>query len=463
MTRVDELQKKYPDVPREIIIKLDVLVHGVRDTDDLDKVSDWAPAHGTYQSYRHDMTLKELIEKRPDQLRPGLFRRPRDMYMKNGIGVQIQGDVKSDYAVREVREGRFALFQGEDKIEDIYFLDPKKNTEPEPTTSKGTPVSKLVNRWQSSPYCFIIAPVRYCQYFDTGEQCRFCNYNSTQEDARSIGLEHAITISLEETVEAYRIAAANTRFIEGRMEMGGFSKSERETKILLDFAEKIASAASYKPNLTCHGQAESREHMQRLKDAGIDCITVQMEVWGRELFEEICPGKAKHARYERWLEAMLEAVDIFGKGNVGGKIIAGVTLMPDNGHKTWQEARDNHIEGLRWLFKNGLYTTFTQLRLGAGSVYGDNRALSEKRLPPTEYCLDVATAHNEACMETGMYEKINKLMYCPMDCFTNMYGGDIGILALAGDIGAWVEDCVPSGQNWLANFVSSMKTAVKTP
>ena len=129
--------------------------------------------------------------------------------------------------------------------------------------------------------------------------------------------------------------------------------------------------------------------------------------------------------------------------------------MPENGHKTWQEGRDSLIEGLRWMIKNGVFPPFHCIWLGAGSPYGDDPA-SPAKIPPTEYFLDAGLAHHEACLETGLYEKYDKLLNCPM-CFHGFHSGDIGMIALAGDLGNWMADTIPADANWMARFISSMQ------
>ncbi|MDO8672153.1 MAG: hypothetical protein Q7O66_12105, partial [Dehalococcoidia bacterium] len=285
MTRVDELQKKYRGLPREVIIKLELHRNGIRDSEALDKVGYWARSEGvgTYQSYDRDVSLKERAQKRPGTVRPGYVKRLGSLYMKNGLGVRIERDSTSPYEIREIGEGRFALCEGDDKVEEVYF--PRKpmpyDDREEPATSKGTPVSSLVS--PKSPVCATIVPVRYCEYFAHGEQCKFCNYNATQEDARSIGALRPIAANLEETVEAYKILSSDVRLAEVRSSMGAFREVESETRIYFDFVEKIASGASYKPDLLIGTQPMDRKSMRRLKDAGLDCINFCVELWSADL------------------------------------------------------------------------------------------------------------------------------------------------------------------------------------
>ncbi|MDO8672463.1 MAG: hypothetical protein Q7O66_13690 [Dehalococcoidia bacterium] len=243
--------------------------------------------------------------------------------------------------------------------------------------------------------------------------------------------------------------------MEGRFQMGGFNSSEQETKLHIDFVEQIARGTSYKPNLQISTQPMSNKDMRRLKDVGLDCISFNLEVWDPEIFAEVCPGKSYHRGHERYLEAYQEAVEIFGPGHVGCDFVAGVTMMPEKGHITWQQARDSHIEGNRWLIEHGVMPIFIALRLGVGSIYGDDPA-SPAKLPPTEYLLEVAQAHHQTSMAYGFYDKLDKLLYCPLDCLSPLYGGEIGILALAGYVGNWAAECMPGEANWLAKFVSSL-------
>ncbi|MDO8674401.1 MAG: hypothetical protein Q7O66_23590, partial [Dehalococcoidia bacterium] len=303
--------------------------------------------------------------------------------------------------------------------------------------------------------CFFIVPVRYCEYFATNEQCKFCNFNTTQEDAKFVGINRQVTINLEDTVEAYKMCGADVPMIEGKLEMGGFMNSETEGRIFFDFIDKLANALPYKPSFGLITEAMSRKDYQRLKDAGLDVTSLQLEVWDPEQFSEIVPGKAKHCSRERWLEAFQDAVDVFGVGHVSGKIIGGLTMIPEKGHKTWQDARDSHIEGNAWMIEHGVFPTFTNLRLPPGAVYAEDPG-NRAKLPPTEYYLEVAKAHDEAMKRTGLYDKMSKFLYCGLCCTAAPYVGDIGVIERSGDVGNYMADVVEEDGNWMAKFLNSI-------
>ncbi len=200
--------------------------------------------------------------------------------------------------------------------------------------------------------------------------------------------------------------------------------------------------------------------MQRLKDAGLNCVNMNVEVWTPEIFAEVCPGKSKYRGWEGYMEAYLDARDVFGPGNAGSNFVGGVSMLAANGHKTWQESRDSLIEGMRWLLKNGLYATVHCIRLGAGSIYSEDLA-NETKLPPTEYFLDAGLAHHQACMEYNTFETYNKLFFCPLDCIQTLYAGEISMIELAGDVGKWAAQAVPDEANWLSRFITKHEPAAQ--
>ncbi|MDO8670670.1 MAG: hypothetical protein Q7O66_04480 [Dehalococcoidia bacterium] len=455
MARIDELAKKYPDIPRDLIVKWELWNRGVKDTDDLDKISIWKVIEGSYQNKFDEVTLKDLVARRPSRVQGDRILRPDAFFMKSSFNAPLVISPGSPYSVREVSENKFGLFEDEEQVDlELYFPMPKPREGAEPLTSRGTPISRLIKSPRS---CFFIFPVRYCEYFATGDQCKFCNFNVGQEDARAIGLDRPVSENLEDTVEAYKIRTSEVRIVEGHFELGGFTSSDHEERIHTSFVEKIANATSYKPNLSILTEALSRKGLQRLKDVGLDSMHIQMEVWDRVSFDASLPGKGKHCSYDRWLEFVSESVDILGKGNVACKTIGGISLVA-GAHQTWQEARDTHIDHIREMTKIGVLPSIGCLRLPVGSVWGDDHeAALRKKLPPTEYYLDLFGPHDEAMEADGMYEKLNKLMYCGLDCCHSLYAGDVGIFKKAGDWGHYMQDTVPDKVNWTLHWLKEIQ------
>lgn len=459
MTRIDELQKKYPTLPRDFIIKWEVKHRGVKDTEDLDKVSYWTGAQTSYQIKFDDETLLELIAKRPSRMRAGRLLRPAGFWMKSSVMAELWTSTRSPYEIKEVGENKFALYEGDERIDvDLYFPRPKPREGDEPVTSRGTPISKLV----SSPRnCVFFQLLHHCEYFTIGEQCKFCQFNPSQDWARSLGITRPVSENPEDVLEAVMIRSSEVRLLEIRSDMGGLMDAEKEGRIYLDIFSRIASAVPYESQLIVQTQAMGRKDMQRLKDAGLSAMSLQMETWEPQVFAEVVPGKAKHASYAGWMEALSNARDVFGAGNVTCKTLGGLTLIPPCGHTTWQEARDSHIEHNRSMIKQGIFPAFGNLTLPPGSAYGANPA-NRAKIPPTEYYLEVAIAHHAAMMEFGLYDKLNKFLWCGFDCGHALYAGELGVLALAGNWGNWMRDVSPDKSNWILQWLSTINSTKQT-
>ncbi|MDO8674367.1 MAG: hypothetical protein Q7O66_23415 [Dehalococcoidia bacterium] len=453
MTRVDELQKKYPDLAREIVVKWEMMKYGVRDSDVLLKEATWRRAAGGFLTHDRGITMKDTVKKSPESARPGFYHFPGETIMKNGVGFKVTRDPRSAYQIRERSVGRYAIHEGDEHIEDVFF-NPASHwvDEPdiEPRTSRGTPITSLISRVRR---CFFLAPLRYCDFLGRGEGCKFCNYNETHDRAKALGIKHDISLNLEDTAEAYQILAREVKLVEGRFQSGAISDVEKEANQQLRFLERIAGGASYKPHIAMSVPPMSRKNLHRLKDAGLDAINSNIEVWDPALFVEICPGKAKFRGREQYLQSLMDSVDIFGAGHVACNFVGGVTQIPEDGHKTWQESRDSLIEGIRWMINNGVFATFHCLWLGEGAEYADPANFA--KIPPTEYFLDAASAHHEACVETGLYEKFDKLMNCPL-CFQGFYIGELGMVHKAGNVGNWLANAVPADANWIARGISAL-------
>ncbi|MDO8670840.1 MAG: hypothetical protein Q7O66_05345, partial [Dehalococcoidia bacterium] len=133
MTRIDELTSKYPQIPRDLIIKWELWNKGVKDTEDLDKVSEFKQAVGTYQNKFDEVDLAELVAARPSRLKNGQMLRPGSFFMKSSSSAPVVISRKSPYEVREEAEGKFFLYEGEEKIDgEIFFPKPKPREGAEP-------------------------------------------------------------------------------------------------------------------------------------------------------------------------------------------------------------------------------------------------------------------------------------------------------------------------------------------
>lgn len=88
------------------------------------------------------------------------------------------------------------------------------------------------------------------------------------------------------------------------------------------FVEAIGAVRERYPDMPIGVEpyVSSREHIQRLKDAGADEIKINLETPRRDLFAKACPD----LDYDAVMDLLRDAVDVFGRGNVVSNIIYGM-------------------------------------------------------------------------------------------------------------------------------------------
>ncbi len=169
----------------------------------------------------------------------------------------------------------------------------------------------------------VIAYSTECSVKDKGQTCLFCVMNGTK------GLEGGETRpawkyphQIAETVKA--------AYDEGYKHLtitGGFIPERREVEYYLDVAESIKEELGTETfnGTACIGAPLDFSVIDKYKEAGYSTISFNTEVWRKEYFEIVCPGKVEDCGgYDNWINAIKYAVEVFGKGNVRSNFVAGL-------------------------------------------------------------------------------------------------------------------------------------------
>ena len=67
----------------------------------------------------------------------------------------------------------------------------------------------------------------------------------------------------------------------------------------------------------------------RLKEPGVDHLSLCFELYNPEYFQKYCPGKYRTLTQQAFFDAMEYASKLWGKGRVSGEIIAGIEPIED--------------------------------------------------------------------------------------------------------------------------------------
>ena len=144
---------------------------------------------------------------------------------------------------------------------------------------------------------------------------------------------------------------------------------EQEVERFLPVVETCRRAVGNRLTVTCGSGAVDRVHSQRLKEAGADSCCYNLEVWDPKTFAAVLPGKSRYVGRERWIEGLLGAVEVFGKGRVASAFVAGIELLPPSPCMTPDEMRASIREGAAFLMDNGIVPLYSPLWPVTGTAY----------------------------------------------------------------------------------------------
>jgi len=183
-----------------------------------------------------------------------------------------------------------------------------------------------------------------CSLKDKGEDCLFCSINERAKDGV---LNKVLIKSPKQIAEAYHLArqAGTGNFIRIS---GGFVPERRELEYYLDVADAIKEYYSSFYGVAIIGAPVDYTVLHKYKEAGFLNVSHNMEVWDKNLFAAICPGKEKrNGGWQHWVDSLEYAVDVFGKGNVHSNIVGGLAPL------------ESTLEGIEYLASKGIVCHFS--------------------------------------------------------------------------------------------------------
>lgn len=185
-------------------------------------------------------------------------------------------------------------------------------------TSDGTPMSMVVSaHCDTSLYTAIYQGG--CDYWQDDQMCRFCAMKIDQK-ARWRAIEpiiEVVKVALDENPAAEITFGGGTRL--------GPDKSARHK------VDAIAELRRHCDIPVCVEMAapDTDDWVDRLRDAGLSSILLNLEIWGREARARLMPGKAAIAR-ERYLDALSHAAKVLGPSQASSQIIVGLEPLEDS-------------------------------------------------------------------------------------------------------------------------------------
>ncbi|MFT8314077.1 MAG: radical SAM protein [Clostridium sp.] len=294
----------------------------------------------------------------------------------NGLDIPFRWDRRSAYSIK-FEDGDYYLYYKENKLFETQFLKRPKYYGLK--TSDGTPMS-TVGMYQTGG-SISVAYSNECALKDKGEDCLFCNINATKDaygEAEGIYWKYPKQIA-----ETY---AAGLREGATRLNItGGFIPERREIDYYIDVAEAVKELTGLENfnGTAVIGAPLDFEVIEKYKEAGFNTIAMNLEIWDKNIYNTICPGKVKQCGgWNNWVKALENAAHVFGYGKVRSNLVAGI------------EPKQSILEGVEYLASKGVICFAAPWCPNPGS------ALEGHRTPEAEWHFDlnkkVAAIHKKA-------------------------------------------------------------------
>ncbi len=191
-----------------------------------------------------------------------------------------------------------------------------------------------------------------CSLKDLGEDCLFCKINigdGKYGDRKNLILNPKIV------AEAYDLARKSGVGNHFRIS-GGFVPERRELEYYIDVAEEIKKTYDDFYGAAIIGAPNDLSVLAKYKEAGYSRISHNIEVWDKNLFAHICPGKDKrNGGWQHWIDSLEAAVEIFGRGKVHAHLVGGL------------EPKSSLLEGVEYLASKGIVGTFSRFHPETGT------------------------------------------------------------------------------------------------
>ncbi len=339
-------------LPPNVTLKIDLLFDGVRYSEALSKAM--TTALPNFYPYK-------FAQGEPNPTGQKSVPIPYLMDMEDETMVRVKGNRESPYRVDLAPGGGFTLVHDDGRTWPVSF-------EPKPrwmlgTTSDGTPMSSTGVSLHGDMLIINLAPA--CQYFvapkidGRSQRCAFCYYGRPDARTKALGqrLDDPLLPdwSLRRMTETVNAAVAEGGVRHVYLVAGSMLDWEDEARRYVQLASAVRDACPDVPYLTCGSGALPHHALQTLHHEGlVDGVCFNLEVYGADLFERVCPGKSASVGYERWLASLERAVELWGPGNVYSAMVSGIEMEPEFGDMPVDQAVDRVLEGADDLLARGI-------------------------------------------------------------------------------------------------------------
>jgi hypothetical protein len=358
ISEIEDLVKRYPDIPMEAIVKEDLLRRGMA----------WSPTaletaasfkRKAYFIFSFDMVPMKEMQQKEFSKAPEEIRLVAGPYNFSPTIVSVRLNPESPYYLDSGEEDLIL------KLNDRTLAHVELQKSPEyysRTLADGKPVTDIAPTIEWG-YLLYLTTFRLCQYQGPEEACQFCDINKNYRQQKKSGRSYTSVKSVEEIIEALGIIASTDSDSKAYTVTGGSITGTLEGMSEIDFYVRYPEAIEKRwPKRWISKvvvQALPKDEVRRLLDAGVQIYHPNFEIWDKHLFERYCPGKARYIGRDEWIKRILDAATVFEPDRVIPNFVAGVEMASPYGFSTVDDAIASTAEGLDFFMSHGISPRFT--------------------------------------------------------------------------------------------------------
>jgi hypothetical protein len=381
---LEEMERKYKEIPVESIVKQDILRMGIHFLPESFLVSEEYKSKD-YFIFSFDHTPLSELGDGADTKAPEEIRLQGGHFNLLPTVISTRNNPVSPYKMK-LHDGVPTLILDDTIIGKVAY-PPKPSWYKHKTQSGKLPgeIAPVIE-WG---YLIYLTVFRNCQYFGKEEECAYCDINHNYRQQRGAGRPYTGVKDVDDILEVMSWIDKEDKIAEVYTITGGSVltnlKKKNEVDFYLQYPEAIEKKFPGRWMGKLVAQAFEKEDCQKFVDVGVKIYHPNYEVWDKELFKKICPGKEAWIGYENWIRRVVDSAEVFGPENVIPNFVGGVELSAPYGFKTVAEAIQSTGEGLDFFMSKGIVPRFTAWCPEPYTTLGTQAG------PPLEYFCELLT------------------------------------------------------------------------
>ena len=252
---------------------------------------------------------------------------PGRFFLPYGLQTGFIWNKSSLYKI-ELEDGKHILNYNGNKLFEVTY--PNVTKYENSFAADGTPLCLIGNASDYDKH-IIFTYSNECSYIDRDEDCLFCNINYTKDlyteaHATKYGPHWRHPKQIAEAVKA----AFDEGIADHLTITGGVIAERRELDYYVDAADeikKVLGVDEFNGTATVAAPLDLN-NINKFKEAGFRTTAMNLELWDKDFYKAVCPGKANGSGgWDHWVKALEYAVGVFGWGRVRSNFVAGIEPM----------------------------------------------------------------------------------------------------------------------------------------